>query len=178
MPSGLAPLQYYPRIKAGWAKVSLDAASRINLSTGENLVSMVQEWERPGAGPSALPSFNPGFIVSRVQALGLFAEQIAALGIPILFGRKVTLYEEDALGGQAKVVADTREVFTGDVVIAADGIGTKSHALTTGHATKARSTGQAVSRVNFHPSDIVPGSPASKMLKATGERDRISAYLT
>ncbi|KAI1651795.1 uncharacterized protein F4817DRAFT_311401 [Daldinia loculata] len=76
----------------------------------------------------------------------MLLSQCKRLGIPITYGVTIEKYEEDISKRKATAVALDGRRYTADIVIASDGLGTKSHALTLGHPLRAFKTGFVVYR--------------------------------
>ena len=64
-----------------------------------------------------------------------------------MFGQQVDRYEERE--GKGIVYTKTKEEFQGDIIIAADGVGSKAHEAVTGKSSKALSSGFAIYRSIF-----------------------------
>ena len=94
------------------------------------------------------PDTPPGTFQMRPLIYKMFVNQVRALGIPIQFGKRVVDYWEDESRGRAGVVTDKGERFEADVVIAADGVGSKSQKLVGGQV-RAASSGRAMWRAAF-----------------------------
>ncbi|ETS78337.1 hypothetical protein PFICI_10399 [Pestalotiopsis fici W106-1] len=83
----------------------------------------------------------------RPKFLQMLISQLERVGIKIEYGCRVTeYYENKGVGG---VVLDDGRKMEADVVVAADGIGTKSHKLVNNHDVRARSSGWASFRAAF-----------------------------
>lgn len=76
--------------------------------------------------------------------------QVKDLGVEVTFGAKVTDYFEDVDKQKAGIVLENGEKLEADVVIAADGIGTKSNKLVNGgFDDRAYSSGISIFRTSF-----------------------------
>lgn len=84
---------------------------------------------------------------NRPKFLQMLISQLERVGVQIEYGCRVTEYYEDDT--KAGVVLDDGRRFEADVVVAADGIGTKSHRLVNDHDIRARSSGWASFRAAF-----------------------------
>lgn len=94
------------------------------------------------------PDTPPGTFQMRPLVYKMFVAQVERLGVEIQFGKRVVEYHEDEERQKAAVVTDQRERFEADVVIAADGVGSKSHGLVGGQV-RAMSSGRAMWRAAF-----------------------------
>lgn len=84
---------------------------------------------------------------SRPKFLAMLLAHLKRLGIEVEYGRRaVEYYEDNDRGGVAFADGDRLEA---DVVVAADGMGTKSHRLISGHDIRARGSGWAVARTVY-----------------------------
>ncbi|KAE8164973.1 hypothetical protein BDV40DRAFT_286641 [Aspergillus tamarii] len=107
------------------------------------------EWNLEGtAKHAAWPLKVSGCFFRKDVALMLFA-QTQRLGIPITFGVGVTKYLEDSARGVAIIHSDVGREMSADIVVAADGLGTKSHSVVLGYPTRAISTGYCVDRAAY-----------------------------
>ena len=84
--------------------------------------------------------------------------QIDRFGIDVSFGKRVVEYFEDADRGTAGVVTDRGERAEADVVIAADGLNSRSQELILGGLHKGVPTGRSIYRVAY-PLDIALADP-------------------
>lgn len=84
--------------------------------------------------------------VSRPKLARSLYDYATSLGIPIMFGKRIVDYGESQ--DRAYAITDQGERFEADVVVAADGIGTKVGKVIPGKA-KAVSSGWSVYRVSY-----------------------------
>jgi 2-polyprenyl-6-methoxyphenol hydroxylase-like FAD-dependent oxidoreductase len=75
--------------------------------------------------------------------------QLAAIGVQVEWKHRVVEYYEDLATGKGGVVLDSEEKLEADLVVAADGLGTKSHKLVVGKKIEARSSGYAIYRTAY-----------------------------
>lgn len=94
------------------------------------------------------PGTPPGTFQMRPLVYKMFVDQIQKLGIEIQFGKRVVEYWEDNERQKAGVVTEHGERVEGDVVIAADGVGSKSQKLVGGQV-RAMKSGRAMWRAAF-----------------------------
>lgn len=88
---------------------------------------------------------TPNILRHRRQALHkMLADQVERAGMKVEYGRQVVEYKED--NSKAWVVLQDGEEIEADVVIAADGIGSKSYMITLGHEVRAKPTGFSMYR--------------------------------
>lgn len=94
------------------------------------------------------PNTPPGTFQMRPLVYRMYVNQVERLGIDIQFGKKVVDYYEDESRGKAGVVTDKGERIEADVIIAADGVGSKSQKLVGGQV-RAMESGRAMWRAAF-----------------------------
>ncbi|KAF6832911.1 FAD binding domain protein [Colletotrichum plurivorum] len=146
-PSGLSTLSSYPSMLQAYDSISHPAHFAFYRDSGACVVPHVEyEYNQQGVAQHAAFPLYIKSIVRRSQIANIFATQCSRLGIPIHYGVPITSYSEDEHLGLAVTIADDGRKFSGDVILAADGIGTKSHAVVLGHPTRANSTGFVMHR--------------------------------
>ena len=91
------------------------------------------------------PGNAPGAFQMRPLVYKMLLDQVKALGIDIQFNKRVVDYFENGKGG---VELEDGTKLEADIVIAADGIGSKSQKLVGGQV-RARSSGRAMWRAVF-----------------------------
>ncbi|KAK8113254.1 FAD/NAD(P)-binding domain-containing protein [Apiospora sp. TS-2023a] len=106
------------------------------------------------------PNTPPGAFQMRPLVYKMFVNQVTRLGIKIEFGKRVVRYFEDAARNKAGVETDNGERFEADVVIAADGVGSKSQEVVGGQV-RAASSGRAMWRAVF-PVEVLDKNPEVK----------------
>lgn len=94
------------------------------------------------------PDVPPGTFQMRPLVYKMFVNQVERLGVNVEFGKRVTNYYENSSKGKAGVECDDGTTYEADVVIAADGIGSKSQKLVGGQV-RAMSSGRAMWRAAF-----------------------------
>lgn len=75
--------------------------------------------------------------------------QVKSLGINVTFGMKVIDYFDNSEKQRAGVILENGEKIEADIVVAADGIGTKSNKLVNGGDDRAYSSGISIFRTSF-----------------------------
>lgn len=94
------------------------------------------------------PNTPPGTFQMRPLVYKMFVRQVEKLGVKIQFGAKVVDYGEDEARQKAFAITEKGERIEADVVVAADGVGSKSQKLVGGQV-RARSSGRAMWRAAF-----------------------------
>ncbi|KAI1806444.1 FAD/NAD(P)-binding domain-containing protein [Daldinia bambusicola] len=146
-PSAFTTLHHYSNMLKEYEEISHDAYFSFASRDGTPIVSHQEmEWNREGAAPTGAYPLRIKSLFGRRGFIGMLINQCKRLDIPITYGVTIEKYEEDIGSGNATAVALDGRRFTADVVIAADGLGTKSHAITLGHPVRAFKTGFVVYR--------------------------------
>lgn len=69
----------------------------------------------------------------------MLLSQLAAIRIQVEWSHRVVSCHEDISAGQGGVVLDSGEKLEADLVVATDGVGTRSHGLVVGRMVEAKS---------------------------------------
>ncbi|KAK0617638.1 hypothetical protein B0T14DRAFT_569127 [Immersiella caudata] len=124
------------------------------------------------------PDTPPGTFQMRPLVYQMYVNQVKRLGVKIQFGKKVTEYWEEE--NRAGVVTDQGERFEADVVIAADGVGSKSQKLVGGQV-RAMKSGRAMWRAAFSKQHLEKNPEVKEFFKMqegdTGEEPIIRTWL-
>lgn len=83
---------------------------------------------------------------SRPTMHKMLADQVERVGLTVEYGKHVTQYQEDPDSSKAYVILENNEKIEADLVVAADGIGSKSYSITLGRQVPARPTGFSIYR--------------------------------
>ncbi|KAI1074374.1 hypothetical protein F5B20DRAFT_586388 [Whalleya microplaca] len=149
--------RHWPEMAREYDRVSLrDAFMETRRHSGEVAIppSKASDFIRvPGMDPKS----PPGSFQLRPAIYKLFVHQLERLGIKVQFGKRVVDYYEDESRGKATAVTDKGESFEADVIIAADGIGSKSQKLV-GGAVRAINSGREMWRA-IVPWSLLEDSP-------------------
>jgi 2-polyprenyl-6-methoxyphenol hydroxylase-like FAD-dependent oxidoreductase len=94
------------------------------------------------------PDTPPGEFQMRPLVYKMFVREVQKLGVDIEFNRRVVEYFEDTEKGLGGCVTEDGKRYTADVVIAADGVGSKSQSLVGGQV-RAQPSGRAMWRAAF-----------------------------
>ena len=87
--------------------------------------------------------------ISRPRLISFLYDYVTSLGISITFEKRVIDYYEILGTGTAGAVAEAGERFEADLVIAADGVGSKSWSLVSSSSVKPKSSGFSSYRVAY-----------------------------
>ena len=97
-------------------------------------------------------------------------DYVQSLGIPISFGKVVVDYYEIPQCNRAGVLTDKGEHIEADLVIAADGVASKSWKVVSGEENKPKSSGFSVFRVAY-PTELIYQDPFLKEQYSLAEGD-------
>lgn len=116
---------------------------------------------------------NPSLSVYRRKLHNLLYTYTNELGIPIIFNTRAAKFFEAAdLGG---VMLENGQKLTADVVVAADGVGSKSRAILDGKKTAPISSGFVMYRISFPVGPVLENNIVSK--EFAGHVDRGFLYI-
>ncbi|KAJ5125332.1 hypothetical protein N7526_007509 [Penicillium atrosanguineum] len=95
---------------------------------------------------------------SRPKFHKMLSKQVERTGTTIEYGKRVKSYFENIQTNKAGIILDDGNIIEADVVIAADGVGSKSSQVTMGHEIRARPTGYSIYRAAF-PVELALSDP-------------------
>lgn len=104
-------------------------------------------------------SKHPAMPMSRPSFHELLYTYVQELGIAVELGRNVVSYFEDGERGGVTYADGTKE--TADVVVAADGVGSRAWSLVTGEKQEATSSGFAIHLATY-PTEVAFRNPLVK----------------
>lgn len=143
--SGTKFFKHWPAMKAEYEEISMQSCFLETFKhDGELMIPKMKVSERLRA-VGLDPNTPPGAFQMRPLVYKMFINQAKRLSIPFLFNKRVVKYSENK--NKASVETDEGEKFEADVVIAADGIGSKSQTIVGGEV-RAASSGRAMWRVS------------------------------
>ena len=140
--SVLDSLDNFPGLRAAFEVMDQNAVYTVLTHDGDTVL-----------GPIVMPKgggvSNAGMNVHRSSLNRCLYEYAAALGIEVAFGTRITEYHDD--GEKGSCVSKTGERFEADVVVAADGIGSRSAEVVRneGEEGKGKSSGYAAYRCTY-----------------------------
>ena len=143
-PSALSFLKHWPEMKKRNDEIKYKILGAFHKHTGERMKDPV-EW--PNTTHHLRPKFH-----------GLLLEQAAKVGIEIEYGKEVIDFFESEETDQAGVILQDNSKISADLVVAADGLKSKSWQLIAGKPVPARSSGLAIFRVAY-PVEIALADP-------------------
>lgn len=141
-------MKHWPELAEEYNEISLhNAWIETFKHDGESMIKPLKVADRlRGAGLD--PNTPPGTFQMRPLVYKMFVRQVERLGINIEFNKRVVDYFEDAEAGKGAAIADDGTRYEADIVIAADGVGSKSQKLVGGQV-RAQKSGRAMWRAAF-----------------------------
>ncbi|EPE37104.1 FAD/NAD(P)-binding protein [Glarea lozoyensis ATCC 20868] len=140
--------KHWPEMKKEFDSIGLhDAYIETRKHSGEVMVPPMRVRDRLAA-QGLNPSTPPGTFQMRPLIYKMFVKQVERIGIKVQFGKNVVDYYEDEETGKAGITTKDGEKFEADIVIAADGVGSKSQRVVGGQV-RAIQSGRAMWRAAF-----------------------------
>lgn len=140
--------QHCPEMKAEYDSIGLhNAWIETFKHSGELIVKPLYVAERLKAA-GLDPKTPPGTFQLRPLIYRMFVKQVERLGVKIEFNSRVVDYFENEEKKKGGCVTQDGKRYEADIVIAADGVGSKSQKLVGGQV-RARSSGRAMWRAAF-----------------------------
>ena len=150
--------KHWPEMAAEYEAISLrDTRMETYKHSGELMVPAMPVAQRLAA-QGLDPNTPPGTLQMRPLVYKIFLRQVERIGIEISYNTKVIDYCEE--GDRAACISDDGRRFEADIVIAADGVGSKSQRIVGGQI-RARPSGRAIWRGAF-PIEHVDRNPEVK----------------
>ena len=140
-------LRHWPEMREEYDQISLHDAWIQALKHSGTPVAPPKSTVQVAIGNGMDPKSPKTTFQIRPKLYRMLARQLERLGIPVEFGKKVVEYYEDAASKKGGVVEEDGTRTEADVVIAADGIGTKSNGLVGGEV-QPRQSGRAMYRAS------------------------------
>lgn len=137
-------MKHWPELLKEYKKISLhNAWIETFKHSGEVMIKPLKVADRlRDAGLD--PDTPPGEFQMRPLVYKMFVNAVEKLGVSVEFNRKVVDYFEDEERGKGGCTTDDGKRYEADVVIAADGVGSKSQKLVGGQV-RAMPSGRAMS---------------------------------
>jgi 2-polyprenyl-6-methoxyphenol hydroxylase-like FAD-dependent oxidoreductase len=162
--------QHWPDMLHEYEKISMSNAWIETFKhSGEHVIPPLKVSDRLRA-QGMDPNTPPGRFQMRPLVYQMLIRQVEKLGIKVHFGKKVVDYYENEQAGKGIAVTDRGEHFEADVVIAADGVGSKSQALVGGQV-RAMSSGRAMWRAAFPSHHLDKNLEVKQFFHMLGERN-------
>lgn len=162
--------KHWPEMKAEYDSIGMhNAWIETYKHSGEQMVKPLKVAERLKAA-GLDPKTPPGTFQMRPLIYRMFVRQVEKLGVKIDFNSHVVDYFEDAEKGKAGVVTKDGKTYEADMVIAADGVGSKSQKLVGGQV-RAKSSGRAMWRAAFPIEHLDKNPEVKEHYKMVGENN-------
>ncbi|ETS76329.1 hypothetical protein PFICI_11716 [Pestalotiopsis fici W106-1] len=172
-PSGVCGLHKYPKLMEAYPAISRDIVLTIRQWTGECIVPPYEwEWNRHDVPQHVAWPMRIRTMVERAPFSLMLYKQCERLGIKTTFGVNIVDYVESTDAEPATVISENGIEYIGDIVVAADGLGTKSHNVVLGKVSRAYPTGFQIARVMYHI-DETHDAPMLNQLKGSRSDMRI-----
>lgn len=151
LPSAVSVMRHWPAMQRDMEAEQVDAAVSYEKHSGEHIYGpTVPSYndpehmaEREGKGPFVAPA------QIRSKFYRMLLRQVARLGFTIEYDKTVRDYFEDEAAGKAGVILQNGEVRLADLVVAADGLKSRSEVLIHGGHVSARSSGMSIYRTAY-----------------------------
>ncbi|KAI1809558.1 FAD/NAD(P)-binding domain-containing protein [Poronia punctata] len=158
--SAIKFIEHWPDMLREYIEISMnDAWIETYKHSGEQTIPAMKVSDRlRQAGMD--PKTPPGMFQMRPLVYRMLVRQVKKLGIPIIFDQRVVSYEESKCDGTATAITDQGQRYMADLIIAADGVGSKSQKICGGQV-KARSSGRAMWRAVI-PLELFEKNPRVK----------------
>jgi 2-polyprenyl-6-methoxyphenol hydroxylase-like FAD-dependent oxidoreductase len=152
-PSALRAFKSYPGMPELNDEISYDPWLVYHKHSGEKMTPPINVFRE--SQHSDAPARMHRHLRPRFQ--NMLLDYLAKAGIQIEWNKQVVEYFEDRDSGKAGVLLSNNERLSSELVIAADGVGTKSYKIVTGSQTPAQSSGYSLYRSAF-PLKYVDGN--------------------
>lgn len=165
-PSALAVFRHFPSLLQEYYDVGLNCENTVHHIDGNIAVPAMEfEYNRPDVAPHAAFPIRSKTIIGRYDLTNILYKQCVRLDIPIRWNVPIASYEEDDVSKKGRAIATDGTVYEADLVLAADGLGSRSHALTLGKPVRAVSTGYSIYRAAMWTRDLANAPLIEQYLK-------------
>jgi 2-polyprenyl-6-methoxyphenol hydroxylase-like FAD-dependent oxidoreductase len=162
--------KHWPEMKEEYDAIGLhNAWIETFKHSGEPIVKPLYVAERLKAA-GLDPKTPPGTFQLRPLIYRMFVKQVERLGVKIEFNSRVVDYFEDEARGKGGCITQDGKRYEADVVIAADGVGSKSQKLVGGQV-RAVSSGRAMWRAAFPIENLDKDPEVKEHYKMVGPND-------
>jgi 2-polyprenyl-6-methoxyphenol hydroxylase-like FAD-dependent oxidoreductase len=170
--SGTRFFKHWPEMQKEYHDISLhNAWIETYKHSGEQMIGAKKVSDRLRA-QGLDPNLAPGEFQMRPLVYKMFVHAVEKLGVKIHFNSRVTDYYEDAENNKGGCVTEDGRQFEGDVIIAADGVGSKSQKLVGGQV-RAASSGRAMWRAAFPPGHLDKNPEVKEFFKMMPNKEPI-----
>ncbi|KAK3720356.1 hypothetical protein LTR37_003767 [Vermiconidia calcicola] len=150
-PSCMSVFRYWPQMLKDIEEEQYDAGVSYWQHSGEKIYG--PDWPRFNDLECLKGRKGPrvGFMQGRVKFFKMLLRQAKRSGISVQWNQRVREYFEDEVAGVGGVLMENGERKEADVVIAADGIKSRSGELIAGYTPEPKDSGQSMYRSGFSP---------------------------
>jgi 2-polyprenyl-6-methoxyphenol hydroxylase-like FAD-dependent oxidoreductase len=160
--------KHWPEMAKEYGSIGLhDAWIETFKHSGEQVIAPLRVSDRLKA-QGLDPKTPPGTFQMRPFVYKMFVRQLEKLGIEVQYNQRVVEYGEDSASGKAYAKTVDGIKYEADVVIAADGVGSKSQKLVGGQV-RAVSSGRAMWRAAFPREHLESNPEVKEFFKMSGE---------
>ncbi|KAI1442024.1 hypothetical protein F5Y02DRAFT_410424 [Annulohypoxylon stygium] len=176
-PSAWSCLRHYPGMLKEYAETGIDALmTPCHLDGQPALEPFEMEFNRPGAAEHAAYPVRAVGVSGRADLARMFLNQCKRLGIPVTYGVSIVDYEDG--NGTGVAISEDGKRYEADVIVAADGIGSKSYKLILGEPVRPVGTGYTVYRAAMTCDELPEDCPLIKQnLEKSGARPEGRLYM-
>lgn len=140
--------KHWPELAQEYDSISLhNAWIETFKHNGEQMIKPLKVADRLKA-QGLDPGQPPGTFQMRPLVYRMFVKQVERLGVKVQFNTRIVDYDEDEAKGKGIAIGQDGQRYEADVIIAADGVGSKSQRIVGGQV-RARSSGRAMWRAAF-----------------------------
>jgi len=164
-------LKHWPEMQQRYDEISLhNAWIETFKHSGEQMLKPQKVADRLHA-QGLDPGKAPGAFQMRPLVYKMLLDQVTRLGIDVQFNKRVVDYFENE-NGKGGVMLEDGTKLEADLVIAADGIGSKSQSIVGGEI-RAKSSGRAMWRAVFPVSEMDKDPAVKEFFKLQNEIDPV-----
>ncbi|KAJ5300036.1 hypothetical protein N7476_011593 [Penicillium atrosanguineum] len=173
-PSAQTTLKDYPSMYVQYHNRVYDCILSVFAPGGDCIGYEVVEWNRSNDG-HASPDVKISFLNRRPEYAQMQLDQLKRLAIPVHFSQKASSMSE--VDNRVIVETETGKKFSGDICIAADGLGTVFRRREEPIRSDVMDSGYSIARCAFPTSHIKPDTPAWKLVETVKEQPEFRIYL-
>jgi 2-polyprenyl-6-methoxyphenol hydroxylase-like FAD-dependent oxidoreductase len=165
-------MKHWPELAEEYNNISLhDAWIETFKHDGESVIKPLRTAERLRAA-GLDPNTPPGTFQMRPLVYKMFVRQAEKLGINVEFNTRVVDYFEDEKTGKGGAITEDGARYEADIVIAADGVGSKSQKLVGGQV-RAQKSGRAMWRAAFPRKELDKNPEVKEFFQLVNGKDPI-----
>ncbi|KAJ5088739.1 hypothetical protein N7456_012355 [Penicillium angulare] len=148
-PSALLALDKWPEMSKENERISYESWMSWHKITGEMIKHPAPFQLNPSKAHGSDTKTPTVYRHSRPKMHQMLSDQLDRVGLAVEYGKRVLDYYEDSSSGKAGILLDGGEKLEADVVVAADGVGSKSSRIVLGQEVRARPTGFSIYRAAY-----------------------------